>query len=105
MHTLNYGFYGHKDKWENSNVVHEAARMDQPLVVYKAAASDGKDKVFSFLNVAQPDQIAVMALKQAEKIAGYPGTNRHLYKGTDWRFNKKMTHQDHLHEYTVFRSW
>lgn len=72
VHPFAYGIYGHQGKWESSSVVYEAERLDHPLIGYKATAGNGTvGKEFSFLQVNKPEQVAVMALKQAEKIDGY----------------------------------
>ncbi len=72
LHPVTYGIYGHKGKWQESNIVHEGARMNQPLIAFKAVANDGgKGKEVSFLKVEQPDHVDVMAVKKAEKSDNY----------------------------------
>lgn len=66
IHDFTYGIYGHSGSWKTSNVVHEAERMNQRLVAFQAPTHDGRFTEFSFLQLAQPEKVSVMALKKAE---------------------------------------
>lgn len=67
IHEFTYGIYGHSGKWQNSNTIHEAERMNQPLVGIQATTDNGGwGTQYSFLTVDKPEQVAVMALKKAE---------------------------------------
>ncbi len=66
-HRMTYALTGHRGDWRTGRIVEGAARLNQPLAVFQTAAHPGPlGKRFSMLDV-ESDQIAVRALKLAEK--------------------------------------
>jgi alpha-mannosidase len=71
LHTFTYAIYGHAGNWTNGTV-DQGERLNQPLFAYQPVASGaGKfGKAISFVRTSTP-QVAVMAIKKAEKSANY----------------------------------
>lgn len=66
-HKFTYSLYGHKGRWHESQVVQQAARLNQPMMAFQTTAHAGKlGSSFSFLTVQSP-QLVVRALKMAEQ--------------------------------------
>lgn len=66
-HRMSFAIAGHAGSWKDgSTAVHEASRMNQPLVAFQAKAHEGPlGKSLSFVKVSTP-QLTVKALKMAE---------------------------------------
>jgi len=71
IHNFTYAIYGHAGSWTNGTV-DQAERLNQPIFAYQpAAARAGKiGKTISLVRTSS-DQVAVMAIKKAEKSANY----------------------------------
>jgi alpha-mannosidase len=71
LHTFTYAIYGHEGSWTNGTV-DQGERLNQPIFAYQPATSGaGKlGKAISFVRTSTP-QVAVMAIKKAEKSTNY----------------------------------
>lgn len=66
--TARYALYAHKGDWRQGNVVNQALCFNQPLMSFKATKHQGKSgKEISLLNINNPDNVAIMSIKKAEK--------------------------------------
>jgi alpha-mannosidase len=71
LHNFTYAIYGHAGGWTNGTV-DQGERLNQPIFAFQPATrSAGKfGKAVSFVRTSTP-QVAVMAIKKAEKSANY----------------------------------
>jgi alpha-mannosidase len=66
-HDFIYGIYGHAGGWRDAKTDWQSSRLSQPLLAFSTTPHDGKlGKSFSLLQL-NSDQIAVRAVKLAEK--------------------------------------
>ena len=70
-HTFTYSIYGHAGNWRNGTV-DQGERLNQPIYSFQPASQQqGKiGKTISFVKTSSP-QVAVMAIKKAEKSSQY----------------------------------
>ncbi len=65
-HDFTYGIYGHAGDWRDGKSDWQAARLSQPLIVFRTTPHPGElGRSFSLLQV-DSDQVAVRAIKLAE---------------------------------------
>ncbi len=65
-HRLLFAVQGHEGDWRESDVVQQAARLNQPLLAFQTTSNAGElGKRYSFLKVADPG-VMVNAIKLAE---------------------------------------
>lgn len=65
-HRFAYAVVGHTGDWRDGGAAWEAARFNQPLLVFQAPAHQGQlGKAYSLLNVGDPD-VMMTAVKKAE---------------------------------------
>lgn len=71
VHNFTYAVYGHPGSWTNGTI-DQAERLNQPIFSFQPATpSAGKyGKTISLVRTST-DQVAVMAIKKAEKSANY----------------------------------
>lgn len=66
LNLFTYSFYRHLGRW-NETTQWEAAKLNQPLLVYQTSTHDGEQgKSFSFVEL-NSEKVAVKALKKAEQ--------------------------------------
>jgi alpha-mannosidase len=69
-HNFVYSFYGHAGSWTNGTVG-QAERLNQPIFAFQPTPRVGANgKVISLVTTSTP-QVAVMAIKKAEKSDSY----------------------------------
>jgi len=69
-HEMLYALYGHKGDWRAADSNLQAARLNQPLVVFQTVPHQGPlGKAFSFLSLSHRD-VVVSAVKKAENGDG-----------------------------------
>ncbi len=67
-HRLLYAVTGHPGDWRSGMVSSHALRINQPLVVFQASKHNGTlDHRYAFLTNSHPHQVAVRAIKLAER--------------------------------------
>ncbi|MBC8139873.1 MAG: alpha-mannosidase, partial [Armatimonadetes bacterium] len=65
-HEIKYALQGHAGDWRTARTANQAARFNQPLLVFQTPSHNGeRGRTFSFLNLNQPN-VTVAALKKAE---------------------------------------
>jgi len=65
FHRMTYGLMGHAGSWQQSGVVQQAGRLNQPLTAFLAGRHSGCANELSFASL-NSDQILIQAIKQAE---------------------------------------
>jgi len=77
-HRFVYGIYGHEDRWQISDTCWQAARLNQPLLVFDTMKHDGAlGRELSLFQVSS-EQVALQALKRAESGNGWIARFREL---------------------------
>ena len=67
MNEFTWSLYPHKGCWRAGEVVHQAARLNQPLLAVQTGRHEGtRGRSLSLLD-AEPDRVGLMALKKAER--------------------------------------
>ncbi|HPN36396.1 MAG TPA: glycoside hydrolase family 38 C-terminal domain-containing protein [bacterium] len=64
-HQMAYGLMGHAGPWQQSGVVQQAGRLNQPLIAFLTGRHSGCASELSFASL-DTDQILIHAIKQAE---------------------------------------